>query len=199
MAGGKKILFKRGGDCRNECLPDSPILFVCYGGEEVDNNHNPSLNPDIGELVREKRCPKENTQSSGKKLKRSRSSPENIGEANRKLLKSGSDLEMATPTKSEIVNVSMEKLMATFSALLDSKNYVTREDFYGMEAKINELQDENKVLKKEIENLKMRDKLQEAQLDNIENKAKEKFNFRGVEHKTGDDYKLKIETFVLIN
>uniref|UniRef100_T1HHH6 EFhand_Ca_insen domain-containing protein n=1 Tax=Rhodnius prolixus TaxID=13249 RepID=T1HHH6_RHOPR len=58
----------------------------------------------------------------------------------------------------------MEKLMASFSALLDSKNYVTREDFYGMEAKINELQDENKVLKKEIENLKMHDKLQEAQL-----------------------------------
>uniref|UniRef100_T1IFT2 EFhand_Ca_insen domain-containing protein n=1 Tax=Rhodnius prolixus TaxID=13249 RepID=T1IFT2_RHOPR len=42
---------------------------------------------------------------------------------------------MATPTKSEIVNVSMEKLMASFSALLDSKNYVTREDFYGMKQK----------------------------------------------------------------
>lgn len=33
---------------------------------------------------------------------------------------------------------------------------------------------------------------------NLENKAKSKnLIFRGVEHKTGDDYKLKIETFCI--
>lgn len=141
--------------------------------------------------------PKE-TKHPGRPLKRSLSSPENINKVIKKHQSLFEEPNMGTPKKGsdEIGKMSMDKVMASFSALLDSKNYATKSDLTLIEETIKVVKEENVLMKKEIEILKVKDARGESQLNNLENYVKRKnLIFRGLDVKNDSDYKDQVSLF----